>query len=233
MQPFYRTSEVQFLGYCNEISKVPKLQISVQTYIVLIEQNRILEIMNESRHSISPIEPMSTAHPASSVDSPNAMSTPSAIEIRSFAPGDDTAAFRMLNEEWITRYFTLEAKDRETLNDPVPSILLKGGHIFMAYAAAEAVGCVALIPMRDKIYELSKMAVSPHLRGRGIGRRLLQHAIAQARSHDAKSLFLGSNRRLKSAVHLYESVGFRHVKPESLPPMPYSRADVFMEMPLG
>jgi ribosomal protein S18 acetylase RimI-like enzyme len=127
---------------------------------------------------------------------------------------------------------TLEAKDRETLNDPVHSILLKGGHIFMAYAAAEAVGCVALIPMRDGIYELSKMAVSPHLRGRGIGRRLLQHAIAQARGLDAKSLFLGSNTRLKNAVHLYESVGFRHVKPESLPPMPYSRADVFMEMPL-
>ena len=68
---------------------------------------------------------------------------------------------------------------------------------------------------------------------RGLGRRLLQHAIAQARGLGAKSLFLGSNTRLKDAVHLYESVGFRHVKPESIPPMPYSRADVFMEMPLG
>lgn len=170
--------------------------------------------------------------PGSSVVSPNPVSTPPAVEIRSLAPGDDATAFRTLNEEWITRYFTLEAKDRETLNDPVHSILLKGGHIFMAYAAAEAVGCVALIPMRDGIYELSKMAVSPHLRGRGIGRRLLQHAIAEARGLDAKSLFLGSNSRLKNAIHLYESVGFRHVKPESLPPMPYSRADVFMEMPL-
>jgi hypothetical protein len=55
---------------------------------------------------------------------------------------------------------------------------------------------------------------------------LLQHTIAQARGFDAKSLFLGSNTRLKNAVHLYESVGFRHVKPESLPPMPYSRADL-------
>jgi len=149
---------------------------------------------------------------------------------RSLAPGDDATAFRTLNEEWITRYFTLEAKDRETLNDPASSILLKGGHIFMAYVAAEAVGCVALIPMRDGIYELSKMAVSPHLRGRGLGRRLLQHAIAQARGLGAKSLFLGSNTRLKDAIHLYESVGFRHVNPETLPPMPYSRADVFMEM---
>jgi cyclohexyl-isocyanide hydratase len=155
------------------------------------------------------------------------------VEIRSLAPGDDTTAFRTLNEEWITRHFTLEAKDHETLNDPASSILLKGGHIFMAYAAGEAVGCVALIPMRDGVYELSKMAVSPHLRGRGLGRRLLQHAIAQARNLGAKSLFLGSNTRLKDAIHLYESVGFRHVKPESLPPMPYSRADVFMEMSLG
>ena len=157
---------------------------------------------------------------------------PPAIEIRSLAPGDDATAFRTLNEEWITQYFTLEPKDRETLNDPVNSILLKGGHIFMAYAAGEAVGCVALIPMRDGVYELSKMAVSPHLRGRGLGRRLLQHLIAQARSLGARSLFLGSNTRLKNAIHLYESVGFRHVKPETLPPMPYSRADVFMEMPL-
>jgi N-acetylglutamate synthase-like GNAT family acetyltransferase len=135
---------------------------------------------------------MPTTHPGASVDSPKAVSTPPAIEIRSLARGDDATAFRTLNEEWITRYFTLEAKNRETLNDPVHSILLKGGHIFVAYPAAEALGCVALIPMRDGIYELSKMAVSPHLRGRGIGSRLLQHAIAQARGLDAKSLFLGS-----------------------------------------
>lgn len=176
---------------------------------------------------------MTTAHPGPQVDFTNAISTQPAIEIRSLVPGDDTTAFRTLNEEWITRYFTLEVKDREILNDPVHSILLKGGHIFMAYAASEAVGCVALVPMRDGVYELSKMAVSPHLRGRGLGRRLLQYAIARARSVGARSLFLGSNTRLKNAVHLYESVGFRHVKPETLPPMPYSRANVFMEMPLG
>lgn len=175
---------------------------------------------------------MPNARPGSPIDSPDATSTAPETEIRSLTPDDDATAFRTLNEEWITEYFNLEAKDQEILNDPVGSILLKGGHIFIAYAGSEAVGCVALIPMEDGVYELSKMAVSPHLRGRGLGRRLLQHAIAQARSLGARSLFLGSNTRLKDAVHLYESVGFRHVKPESLPPMSYSRADVFMEMPL-
>ncbi len=176
---------------------------------------------------------MQALRPTSPVDSQTRLSALPVIEIRSLTPGDDATAFRTLNEEWITRYFTLEARDLETLNNPVHSILRKGGHIFMAYAGSEAVGCVALVPLGDGVYELSKMAVSPHLRGRGLGRRLLQHAIAQAREIGARSLFLGSNTRLRDAIHLYESVGFRHVKPETLPPMPYSRADVFMEMPLG
>src|ERR1700730_4363419 len=81
------------------------------------------------------------------------------IEIRPLLPGDDVTAFRTLNEEWITRHFKLEAKDVETLVDPVNSILLKGGHIFMVYADAKPVGCVALMPSSDGIYELSKMAI--------------------------------------------------------------------------
>jgi putative acetyltransferase len=154
------------------------------------------------------------------------------IEIRSLEEGEDTTAFRTLNEEWITRYFTLEKMDRETLGDPESRILRKGGHIFMVYLNHQAVGCVALIPLGNGVYELSKMAVSPELRGLGIGRRLLEHAITQAKRIGAKSLFLGSNAKLTNAVHLYESVGFRHVAPENIPPMPYTRANVFMEMPL-
>lgn len=162
----------------------------------------------------------------------NATGSLPTIEIRPLRPGDDSTAFRTLNEEWITRHFVLEPKDRETLNDPEGKILRKGGHIFLVYADREAVGCVALIPIGNAIYELSKMAVSPQLRGLGIGRRLLEHAIEQARLIGAKSLFLGSSSKLKNAVHLYESVGFRHVDPAELPPNPYSRADVFMEIAL-
>jgi len=152
------------------------------------------------------------------------------IDIRPLQPGDDATAFKTLNEEWITRYFTLEPKDRETLNDPENKILKKGGQIFMAYADGQAVGCVALIPTGQGVLELSKMAVSPAMRGLGIGRRLLAYAVEQAKLLGAKSLFLGSNARLENAVHLYESIGFRHVPPEKIPDMPYTRANVFMEM---
>ena len=157
---------------------------------------------------------------------------PPQIDIRPLKSGEDATAFRTLNEEWITRYFTLEKMDRETLGDPEGKILRKGGCILMAYLGQQAVGCVALIPMGNGVYELSKMAVSPQLRGLGIGRRLLEHAIAQAKRMGARSLFLGSNSRLENAVHLYESIGFRHVPAENLPDMPYARANVFMELSL-
>ncbi len=154
------------------------------------------------------------------------------IEIRPLRAGEDATAFRTLNEEWISRYFTLEAKDREILGDPEGRILKHGGHILMAWLGDQAVGCVALIPMGDGVYELSKMAVSPEMRGLGIGRKVLLEAIKLARQIGARSLFLGSNSKLQNAVHLYESVGFRHVPAESIPDMPYVRANVFMDLPL-
>jgi putative acetyltransferase len=169
---------------------------------------------------------------AAGVVHPEEPEVASTVEIRPFVAGDDAIAFRTLNEEWITRQFTLEDKDRETLGDPEKSILSKGGHIFMVHANGEAAGCVALIPIVDGVYELSKMAVSTDLRGRGIGRRLLEHAIAHARQIGARSVFLGSSTKLPNAIHLYESIGFSHVPRETLPPMPYARADVFMEMTL-
>lgn len=153
------------------------------------------------------------------------------VQIRSVQAGEDATAFRTLNEEWITRYFTLEKMDREVLSDP-EKILRNDGHIFMAYLGPQAVGCVALIPMGDGVYELSKMAVTPDLRGLGIGRSLLEHAVKQAKHIGARSLFLASNAKLQNAVHLYEAIGFRHLPPERRPTSLYTRANVFMEMPL-
>ena len=173
---------------------------------------------------------MPTSHPQTSHPSPGMTSAPPEIRFRPLQSAEDATAFRTLNEEWITRHFVLEPKDIQTLNDPENTILRKGGHIILAHAGDAPVGCVALIPMGSGAFELSKMAVAPSQRGAGIGRRLLEHTIAYARALRATRLFLGSNSILANAVHLYESVGFNHVPPERLPPMHYSRANVFMEL---
>jgi putative acetyltransferase len=154
------------------------------------------------------------------------------MEFRPYRDGDDTA-FRTLNEEWIAEFFGFqEAKDRETLGDPVGRVLRPSGHVFMATAHGEAVGCCALLFKEPGVFELAKMAVRRSWRGQGVGRRLLEHVVVQARRLGARSLYLETNHTLRNAIHLYESIGFRHLPPERLSPSPYVRADVFMEMEL-
>jgi GNAT superfamily N-acetyltransferase len=151
------------------------------------------------------------------------------IQLRSFQSGDERA-FRALNEDWIVKYFALEEPDQVVLGDPVGKILKPGGHIFMAMANDRAIGCCALVAMGDHTFELAKMAVMETYRGQGIGRELLQYTITQAKALGATRLYLETNSKLATAIHLYESLGFRHLPPERVVPSPYARANVFMEM---
>jgi len=160
------------------------------------------------------------------------MTALSPVEFRRFEPGDE-AAFRELNEAWIARHFVVEEKDWEVLNDPVGHILQTGGAIFIATREGAAIGTCALLPMADGSFEVAKMTVAEKCRGLGIGRKLLGHVIDSARAMGAKRLYLETNRELQSAIHVYESLGFRHLPAERVKPSPYARANVYMELLLG
>jgi putative acetyltransferase len=151
------------------------------------------------------------------------------IGIRQFQPGD-SAAFRRLSEEWITRFLRIESKDEVVLADPQGTILDSGGSILFATAGERCVGCCALIRMREKEFEVAKMAVEPSYQGAGIGRRLLQTAIEQGRTAGAHRLYLETNHVLAPAIRLYESVGFRHVDTNRITASPHAQADVYMEL---
>jgi putative acetyltransferase len=151
------------------------------------------------------------------------------IAIRHFRPGDE-AAFRRLNEEWIARYFKIEPKDEHTFADPQSTILDRGGKILFAVVGNECVGCVALIRIADREFEVAKMAVTPSHQGSGIGRMLLRAAIDAAKDAGATRLYIETNHTLTPAIRLYQSLGFKHLDPARVTPSPYARADVFMEM---
>jgi len=144
----------------------------------------------------------------------------------------DAAAFRALNEEWIVRYFEMEESDHKALGDPMTHIIGRGGRIYMAWHNAKPIGCCAVMPMRPGVFEVGKMAVAPEYRGYGVGRRLLQHVIEEAKRLGANSLFLGSNTSLPNALHLYESMGFQQLADANVPDYPYARANIFMQKEL-
>jgi putative acetyltransferase len=157
------------------------------------------------------------------------MAPTESVHVREFKPGDEEA-FRLLNEEWIVRYFALEPKDMEALSDPRGKILDLGGRIFFAIRGGETVGCCALLALAPGEFEVVKMAVTERAQGLGIGRLLLEATVETARASGATRLFLETNSKLAPAIRLYESVGFRHIPPERRQASPYARSDVQMEM---
>ena len=148
------------------------------------------------------------------------------MEIVEFQPGH-AAAFKALNEAWITKHFAIERKDREVLDDPEGRIIAEGGRIFMALARGEPVGCVALMKMADGGYEVAKMTVAETLRGSGVGRRLMQRCIEAGAEDGAPRLYLETNSGLAPALGLYRAMGFVDVRDP--PGTEYARCDVWME----
>lgn len=141
------------------------------------------------------------------------------------------SAFKALNEEWISTYFTMEEADYKALDNPQTYILDRGGKIFVALYKDEPVGVCALIKMDDPDYdfEMAKMAVSPKAQGKNIG-WLLGNAIVEAtRELGGKKLYLESNTLLKPAINLYHKLGFKKVVSRATP---YARANIQMELVL-
>ena len=99
----------------------------------------------------------------------------------------------------------------------------------MALYKEKPVGVCALCEMDDPRYdyELAKLAVSPDVRGKGIGLLLCKAAIEKARSLGAGSVFLESNTLLEPAIRTYKKLGFRELS-EYRPV--YARGNIQMEL---
>jgi putative acetyltransferase len=141
-------------------------------------------------------------------------------------------AFKALNEAWITRYFAIEAKDREVLDDPQGKIIARGGRILFLVEGEEVVGCCALLAMADGGFEVAKMAVAEPHKGKGLGRALMAACVARARAVGAPRLYLETNSALAPALALYRGFGFRELDGMSRGASDYARVDVWMELRL-
>ncbi|MDO3641012.1 bifunctional helix-turn-helix transcriptional regulator/GNAT family N-acetyltransferase [Mucilaginibacter sp. L3T2-6] len=150
------------------------------------------------------------------------------VEIVPYQP-EHKHAFKQLNVDWITQYFKMEDFDYKYLDHPQENILNKGGYIFMAIYKNEPVGTCAIVKMDDATYELAKMGVAPHAKGKGIGYLLGCACADKAKRLGATKLYLESNTLLKPAISLYQKLGFKKI---AGPPSPYERSNIQMELEL-
>jgi GNAT superfamily N-acetyltransferase len=140
-------------------------------------------------------------------------------------------AFKSINEEWITKYFKMEASDYKALDHPQEYILDRGGAILVALDNEEPVGVCGLIKMDhpDYDFELAKMGVRPSMQGKGVGYLLGKAIIEKAKTLGAQKIYLETNSCLTPAIQLYYKLGFKDIKGL---PTPYERCDTQMELVL-
>lgn len=83
------------------------------------------------------------------------------------------------------------------------------GRLFLATSNAEPAGCVALRPAGDGVCEMKRLYVRPAFRGQGLGKRLAERIIADARSIGYSKMVLDTLPFMKSATQLYQALGFK------------------------
>lgn len=147
------------------------------------------------------------------------------IEIIDFSD-DLKDPIRLLNYEWLQKYFRIEEGDIISLSNPKEHIIDKGGYIFYAKSGNQIVGTASLLKKSDGVFEIGKMAVTGTAQGSGIGTILLEHCLEMAKQKSIKKLVLYSNTKLTSAIHLYRKYGFIEVELEK---GLYERANIKME----
>lgn len=84
-----------------------------------------------------------------------------------------------------------------------------GEFLVLEDATGRLLGCAGLYPLDAERVELRKMYFIPALRGRGMGRALLQHLLARARALGFRRVELETASVLEDAMRLYEAAGFQ------------------------
>jgi len=85
------------------------------------------------------------------------------------------------------------------------------GAFLLAYLDDVAVGCGAVRRLDTVTAELKRMYVDPSVRGRGIGRALVNALEREARALNITRIVLETGTRLAPAIKLYESMGYTRI----------------------
>jgi GNAT superfamily N-acetyltransferase len=143
------------------------------------------------------------------------VSQQSNVAIRQASTAEDFATARSLFVEYQTwldvdlcfQGFAQELETLATVYGP------PRGRLLLAHAndGSDAAGCVALRPLDAERCEMKRLFVRLAHHGGGLGRRLIERLIAEAKTIGYRTMVLDTLPRMQAAQHLYEDFGFRDI----------------------
>jgi ribosomal protein S18 acetylase RimI-like enzyme len=95
--------------------------------------------------------------------------------------------------------------------EPSDDLILPHGHLVVAVARRQAVGCGGLRLGGGDAAELTRIHVAPALRRHGLGTRIVTHLEQQAIAHGKSRLRLDVRSDLVEARDMYVRLGYREV----------------------
>ena len=116
---------------------------------------------------------------------------------------------------------------------PLADFVLSGsGRLWIAEEEDRTVGSIALVDAGPGSAQLRWFLVVPEARGTGLGRRLLEEALAYARQRGLSHIYLWSFSTLRDALRLYERAGFRATETKTSFVWGAARTEVRMDLAL-
>lgn len=106
---------------------------------------------------------------------------------------------------------------------------LPDGRLYLAYWDGELAGCIGLRKIDRENGEMKRFYVRPQFRAKGIGRRLMEQIILDAKQIGYPHLLLDTLPFLESAIHMYKKYGFYEIESYNDSPV---RTSIYMKLDL-
>jgi putative acetyltransferase len=111
-------------------------------------------------------------------------------------------------QQWLNFSLCFQGFDQELAGLPgkyAPPM----GRLYLAESGGTFCGCIALRPMEEAgVCEMKRLFVREEFRGQGIGKKLAEHVVSDAKQIGYHTMRLDTLQRMETARSLYRQLGF-------------------------